>query len=56
MSDIKTGGLKKGCDLNCTVINYCKANNMPFVILDSNYVIIFQKSSAGYFKNDIITV
>jgi hypothetical protein len=39
---LKTEGLKKGCNLNCTAISKYKANNMPFVILDSNYVTIFQ--------------
>jgi hypothetical protein len=39
---VKKRRAEKGCNLNCTAISKYKANNMPFVILDSNYVTIFQ--------------
>jgi hypothetical protein len=39
---VKNRRAEKGCNLNCTAISKYKANNMPFVILDSNYVTIFQ--------------
>jgi hypothetical protein len=28
---VKTDGLKKGCNLNCTAISKYKANNMPLL-------------------------